>query len=52
MEWEVEYTDEFEAWWLTLSEEQQDQIVAAVELLEEAASRSVAWSSRRSPARI
>ena len=35
MSWEVVYTDEFEAWWLTLSEEQQEQIVAAVELLEE-----------------
>ena len=23
MEWEVEYTDEFEAWWLTLGEEEQ-----------------------------
>jgi hypothetical protein len=33
--WEVVFTDEFEAWWLALSEDQQEQIVAAVELLEE-----------------
>ena len=33
--WEVVYTDEFEAWWSTLSDEQQEQIDAAVEVLEE-----------------
>ncbi len=33
--WEVEYTDEFEAWWETLNEEEQEAIDAAVELLEE-----------------
>ena len=33
MAWEVEYTDEFEAWWRDLSEEQQDAIAARVELL-------------------
>jgi hypothetical protein len=35
MEWEVEFTDEFEHWWDTLSEEEQDEIDAKVELLEE-----------------
>jgi hypothetical protein len=35
MEWEVEYTDEFEEWWNGLSEEEQDEIDAKVELLEE-----------------
>lgn len=33
--WEVVFTDEFEAWWLTLSDEQQEQIDAAIEILEE-----------------
>ena len=33
-EWEVEYTDEFGAWWQTLSEEEQVDMAAAVELLE------------------
>jgi hypothetical protein len=28
--WEVEYTDEFEAWWDELSEQEQDKIAAAV----------------------
>jgi hypothetical protein len=31
---EVEYTDEFEAWWNTLSEEEQISVAATVELLE------------------
>ena len=35
MNWEVEYTDAFEAWWETLSEEEQESIVASVGLLEE-----------------
>jgi hypothetical protein len=35
MAWEVAYTDEFEAWWDDLSEEVQEAIDAAVELLEE-----------------
>jgi len=34
MEWEVEYTDEFEAWWHELSEAEQEDIAAIVELLE------------------
>ncbi|MXV79078.1 MAG: addiction module toxin RelE [Chloroflexi bacterium] len=35
MEWEVEYTDEFEHWWLQLSERLQGSVTAKVELLEE-----------------
>lgn len=34
--WEVEFTDEFEEWYSTLSEEEQDSVVARVELLETA----------------
>lgn len=34
MAWEVEYTDEFEQWWNSLSEEEQDSVAVAVELLE------------------
>jgi hypothetical protein len=33
MVWEVEYTNEFEAWWLTLSEPEQDSIDVGVGLL-------------------
>jgi hypothetical protein len=33
--WEIEYTDEFEAWWNSLSETEQEEISAKVELLEE-----------------
>lgn len=32
--WEVEYTDEFGTWYSTLTEEEQDNVVARVELLE------------------
>jgi hypothetical protein len=32
--WNVEYTDQFEAWWLTLSMDEQSAVTAAVELLE------------------
>lgn len=35
MEWEVEYTDEFERWWNALNMEEQEEIEAKVELLEE-----------------
>ena len=35
MAWEVEYTDEFEAWWIGLDEEEQIDIAAIVGLLEE-----------------
>ncbi|MBF0398867.1 MAG: type II toxin-antitoxin system RelE/ParE family toxin [Desulfobacterales bacterium] len=33
MSFEVEYTDEFELWWNSLSEHEQDDIAASVELL-------------------
>jgi len=33
--WEVEYTNEFEAWWIELGEPEQIRITASVELLEE-----------------
>ena|SRR5262249_59911778 len=35
MAWEVEYTDEFEEWWSSLAEEEQEDIAASVGLLEE-----------------
>ena len=31
---EVEYTDEFEKWWISLSEDEQDDVAATVSLLE------------------
>jgi hypothetical protein len=34
MSWDVEYTDEFEDWWLTLTEEEQDSVDMVVGLLE------------------
>jgi hypothetical protein len=34
MEWEVEFTDEFNAWWETLSPEEQIEMDAKVRLLE------------------
>lgn len=34
MEWEVEYTDEFGAWWGTLSEKEQTAVAVTVSLLE------------------
>ena len=33
MPWEVEYTDEFEAWWETLTNLEQDSVTAAVNRL-------------------
>jgi len=33
--WKVEYTDQFEDWWFTLSEQEQEAVTAAVEALEE-----------------
>jgi hypothetical protein len=33
MNWEVEYTDEFEDWWSSLTEEEQEEIAASVGLL-------------------
>jgi hypothetical protein len=35
MQWEVEYTDEFEEWWDSLSEEEQISVDASVRLLEQ-----------------
>ncbi len=35
MGWDVEYTDEFEAWWDSLDAEEQEAITAAVESLED-----------------
>ena len=35
MGWEVEFTDEFEAWWGSLATEEQEVISAKVDLLEE-----------------
>ena len=35
MDWEVEYTDEFGAWWAELTEGQQEDVAAMVELLME-----------------
>ena len=35
MTWEVEYTDEFETWWNSLTEDEQVSVAATVELLEE-----------------
>lgn len=35
MAWDVEYTDEFESWWKSLSEDEQVEISAKVELLQE-----------------
>lgn len=34
MEWEVEFTDEFEAWWDGLTEDEQEDIAAKVILLQ------------------
>ena len=33
--WEVEFTNQFEGWWVGLTESEQESIVAAVEFLEE-----------------
>ena len=35
MSWEVERTDEFEEWWGSIAEEEQEDIALAVEKLEE-----------------
>lgn len=34
MGWEVEYTDEFELWWTSLTEDEQADVSASAELLE------------------
>jgi hypothetical protein len=33
--WSVEYSDNFQDWWLDLTEAQQDAVTAKVELLQE-----------------
>lgn len=35
MNWQVEYTDAFERWWASLSDEEQDAVAATVALLGE-----------------
>ena len=35
MTWNVEYTDEFGKWWLTLDDDEQDSIAVSVTLLEQ-----------------
>ncbi|MBW1891646.1 MAG: type II toxin-antitoxin system RelE/ParE family toxin [Deltaproteobacteria bacterium] len=35
MSYDVEYTDEFEAWWNSLSESEQDDVAATIMLLED-----------------
>jgi len=35
MGWDVEYTDEFGDWWISLSEEEQEALDVSVRLLEE-----------------
>jgi len=35
MEWGVEFTDEFEQWWLTLTEAEQIDVAATVTLLQQ-----------------
>lgn len=35
MVWEVEYTEHFETWWNSLSEDEQEEVAAKVDLLEE-----------------
>jgi hypothetical protein len=34
VKWEVEHTDQFEDWWFSLSEAEQDAITASVDILE------------------
>ena len=34
MAWDVEHTNEFEDWWMNLTERQQDDVAAIVGLLE------------------
>jgi hypothetical protein len=35
MAWDVEYTGDFERWWLTLNEDERESVSASVGLLEE-----------------
>jgi len=34
MQWDIEFTDEFEKWWDTLSEAEQESVAVSVSLLE------------------
>jgi hypothetical protein len=34
MEWDIEFTDEFERWWNDLSEDEQDSVDQMVRLLQ------------------
>lgn len=34
MTWDVEYTDEFEAWWLGLDVDEQESVAASIGLIE------------------
>jgi hypothetical protein len=34
MAWDVEFTDEFEEWWESLNEDEQEAVAASVGLLE------------------
>jgi hypothetical protein len=46
MTWEIEYTNEFENWWNTVSEKEQNDIVAVINLLaEKGANLSFPYSS-------
>jgi hypothetical protein len=36
MRWKTERTDEFEEWWETLTDREQNEVLSAIELLEEA----------------
>ena len=35
MAWEIEHTDEFEEWWMTLTKEEKISVTVGVELLED-----------------
>ena len=35
MSWDVEFTDEFEAWWHNLTEDEQERLDAKIQLLED-----------------
>ena len=48
MNWDVEYTNEFGAWWTDLMEAEQEDVAAAVELLMEQGPRLSFPHSRES----
>jgi hypothetical protein len=49
MAWDVEYTDEFGAWWATLSGPQQEDVAAHVGELERLGPATTASTTRSSP---